>query len=176
MGRSIHERRGRGALSRAARVAAIPAFAALTLFGTVAFAVCDPKQASQTPASRYTVKAGEVYDRKTKLTWQRCSVGQKWKEGLGCVGVILQMTWKEAMLLETPVWRLPTRDELASLVASNCENPAINEEVFPDMELPKLWYWTSTESGGSVLYVGFSGGAVHESGPSDFDAVRMVKK
>lgn len=154
------------------------ALAALTAIGaaTVVRAGCDAGQAASTPSSRFLVKAGEVYDKKTGLTWQRCSVGQRWKAGLGCVGVILQMTWKEAQLRETALWRLPTRDELASLIATNCSNPAINETVFPDMELPKLWYWTSTESGGSVLYVAFGGGSVRESGPSDLDAVRLVKK
>ena len=122
------------------------------------------------------MKGGEVFDSRTKLRWQRCSVGQRWKEGLGCVGVILQMSFKGAALRATAGWRLPTRDELASLVASHCTNPAINEDVFPDMELPKLSYWTSTDSGGSVLYVDFADGTVHPSGPTDLDSVRLVKK
>jgi len=99
-----------------------------------------------------------VYDHQTNLTWQRCSVGQRWKEQLGCVGVIRQMTWQEAMSQATGGWRVPSINELTSLISPTCSNPAINEEVFPDMELDKLWYWTSTDTGSSVWYVAFGTG------------------
>jgi hypothetical protein len=29
--------------------------------------------------TRYDIKGGEVFDKKSNLTWQRCSVGQTWK-------------------------------------------------------------------------------------------------
>src|SRR5690606_37620936 len=37
----------------------------------VARAACDPMQPTRTPSSRYVISGGEVYDKKTDLTWQR---------------------------------------------------------------------------------------------------------
>ncbi len=141
----------------------------------IASAACDPHQNASTPTSRYTIHNGEVYDQLTHLTWQRCSVGQHWRAELGCVGVIRQMTWGQAMSQAVGGWRLPTVDELKSLIASNCSNPAINEEVFPDMELYKLWYWSSTDTGSSVWYVAFGSGSVHNADRTDLNAVRLVR-
>ena len=141
----------------------------------IASAACDPQQKPSTPTSRYTIHDGEVYDQLTHLTWQRCSVGQRWMGALGCVGVIRQMTWNQAMAQATGNWRLPTADELRSLIASNCSHPAINEEVFPDMELYKLWYWSSTDTGSSVWYVAFGSGSVHNADRTDLNAVRLVR-
>jgi hypothetical protein len=145
------------------------------LMPAMASAACDPRQSNSTPTSRYAIKGGEVHDQLTHLTWQRCSVGQHWRQELGCVGVIRQMTWTEAMTQAVAGWRLPTLDELKSLIASNCANPAINEQVFPDMELYKLWYWSSTDTGSSVWYVAFGSGSVHNADRTDLNAVRLVR-
>jgi hypothetical protein len=138
-------------------------------------ASCDAKQPTPTPSSRYEIHGAEVYDRKTNLTWRRCSFGQHWKDGLGCVGVIRQITWQEAMNQARGIWRLPTVAELKTLIASNCTNPAINEAAFPDMELDKLWYWTSTDTGSSVWYVAFGTGSVHNADRTDMNALRLVR-
>ncbi len=151
------------------------ALTSVCLMGQGASASCDPTQPSQTPNSRYRIQGGEVYDSKTHLTWQRCSFGQRWKEGLGCVGVIRQIVWQEAMNQATGGWRLPTVDELKTLIAPTCTNPAINEEAFPDMELDKLWYWTSTDTGSAVWYVAFGTGTVHNADRTDMNAVRLVR-
>lgn len=164
------------AIGRAA-VRALPCLLALLsgLAAASARCACDPHQASSTPSSRFQIKGGEAYDTVTGLTWQRCSVGQHWTEALGCVGVIRQMSWQEAMARAAGGWRLPTIDELKTLIANNCSNPAINEEVFPDMELYKLWYWTSTDTGTSVWYVAFGSGSVHNADRTDLNAVRLVR-
>lgn len=138
-------------------------------------AACDRQQSSSTPTARYLIHGGEVYDQQTHLTWQRCSVGQHWTQALGCVGVIRQMNWQQAMAQAIGGWRLPSVDELKTLIAANCSNPAINEEVFPDMELYKLWYWSSTDTGSSVWYVAFGSGSVHNADRADLNAVRLVR-
>ena len=140
-----------------------------------ALGACDLHQSSSTPTTRYEIKAGEVYDTRTHLTWQRCSAGQHWTQNLGCVGVIRQMTWNDAMSHAVGGWRVPTIDELKTLIAPECSNPAINEVVFPDMELYKLWYWTSTDTGSSVWYVAFGSGSVHNADRTDMNAVRLVR-
>ncbi|HEY4368947.1 MAG TPA: DUF1566 domain-containing protein [Steroidobacteraceae bacterium] len=139
-------------------------------------AACDSSQPTQTPTSRYVVKGGEVYDSKTDLTWQRCSFGQQWKADNGCVGVIRQMTWSDAIAKASGHWRLPTKDELSTLISPTCKDPAINEAAFPDMELLKLWYWTSSENGATAWYVAFGGGTVRSGGPTDLDSVRLVRR
>ncbi len=160
-----------GVLPRRARWVLL--LAALT--SALTWGACDPHQPTSTPTSRYLIHDGEVYDPLSHLTWQRCSVGQHWTAALGCVGVIKQMSWAEAMKQAGGGWRLPSVDELKTLIASNCSNPAINEEVFPDMELYKLWYWSSTDTGSSVWYVAFGGGSVHNADRTDLNAVRLVR-
>jgi hypothetical protein len=146
------------------------------LIPSIGSAACDAGRSSSTPISRYQIKGGEIYDSITHLTWQRCSLGQHWTQDLGCVGVIRQMTWNDAMSRAGGGgWRLPTIDELKTLIASNCSNPAINEEVFPDMELYKLWYWSSTDTGSSVWYLAFGTGSVHNADRTDLNAVRLVR-
>jgi hypothetical protein len=141
-----------------------------------AFATCDSSQPNRTPISRYQIRAGEVYDKKTDLTWQRCSVGQHWKEGVGCVGVIKQMTWEEAKAQAANGWRLPTRDELTTLIAPTCKKPSINEAAFPDMELDKLWYWTSSPNGSFLVWlVDFADGNSNSYDSTDAGSVRLVR-
>ncbi|MFL1404220.1 DUF1566 domain-containing protein [Marinobacter sp. M1N3S26] len=55
-------------------------------------------------------------------------------------------------------WRLPTIQELFTLVDHSRHLPAINTEVFPDTESD--WYWSSTEASFSasarwVVYFGY---------------------
>jgi hypothetical protein len=141
-----------------------------------AHAACDPDQQDSTPTSRYEIKNGEVYDTKTDLTWQRCSIGQQWRGELGCVGVIRQMNWNDAMSQATAAWQLPTKDELSTLISSACRDPAINEHVFLDMELNKLWYWTRTRNDALVWYIAFGGGSLRSGGPLDLNSVRLVRR
>lgn len=141
-----------------------------------ASATCDTSQPSRTPITRYDIKGELVYDRKTDLTWQRCSVGQHWKEGVGCVGVIRQMSWEEAKAQAQNGWRLPSKDELTTLLAPNCTKPAINEQAFPDMELDKLWYWTSSENGSFLAWlVNFADGNSNSYDRTDTGSVRLVR-
>jgi len=68
--------------------------------------------------SRYVIHDGEVFDSKTKLTWARCSVGQEWKHE-HCVGTISTFTFADAQKQANEAWRVPTKDELVSLIDSD---------------------------------------------------------
>jgi hypothetical protein len=150
--------------------------AATLMVAGIAGASCDSSQPSRTPDSRYDIKGGEVYDKKADLTWQRCSVGQRWKDGTGCVGVIKQMTWDEAVAQAASGWRLPSKDELTTLISPTCNKPAINENAFPDLELDKLWYWTSSENGAFLAWlVDFADGNSNSYDRTDTGSVRLVK-
>ena len=50
-------------------------------------------------------------------------------------------------------WRGPQKDELETIVATNCKRPAIDETVFPDT--PSIQDWTSTPTGPSYAWVVF---------------------
>jgi hypothetical protein len=59
-------------------------------------------------------------------------------------------------------WRLPTRQELESILDLSRHNPAADPERFPDMKSD--WYWSSTPcawSSARAWCVGFSGGDVY---------------
>jgi Protein of unknown function (DUF1566) len=74
----------------------------------------------------------------------------------GCSGEVKLLDWDGAMGLRLPeniAWRLPQKDELESIVATNCKRPAIDETVFPDT--PSIQYWTSTPTGPSYAWVVF---------------------
>jgi len=69
-------------------------------------------------------------------------------------GVAKILDWDAAMALQRDgTWRLPQKEELGTIVATNCKRPAINEEVFPDT--PSIQYWTSTASGPSHAWIVF---------------------
>ena len=74
-------------------------------------------------------------------------------------------------------WRLPTVDELQTIVDRTKYSPAIDTEAFPDTE--SNWYWTSTpsawrpESARWVVY--FNLGNVSSGGFYDNACVRAVR-
>ena len=76
-----------------------------------------------------------VYDKETKLTWQREGSSKK-------------MTWSDAkeycinlLLGGYDDWRLPNIDELKSIVKYDRYDPAINTDYF---DIKSSWYWSST--------------------------------
>lgn len=92
---------------------------------------------------------GTVTDTKTQLMWMQCAQGQVEAE---CEGVVLQFTWDLAMRIPDTLnqrggfagytdWRLPTKQELQSLVRLDV-HPTICLEAFPNA--PDAMFWSST--------------------------------
>jgi hypothetical protein len=136
----------------------------LIVVGTSAHGGCSPKLPPTRPDSRYEAVPGatppnsEVRDKVTGLVWQRCPSGLTWN-GTKCAGETqIAMTWGQvpayinsnvAPTTANPRtnWRLPTRDELQSLVDSSCISPALNTRWFPERPTNNTIsyvYWTST--------------------------------
>jgi len=145
------------------------------------WAACDESQQDRSPTENYIIKGGEVYDKKNDLTWARCSVGQSWQDGAGCVGAVQLFTFDDAKKQPYDVWRLPIMAELETLIDPTCTHPSINEEVFPGMDHEHLQYWSSTQPDiKHAQAVHFSDGAL--KGPDGKDrwpwrltAVRLVR-
>jgi len=96
---------------------------------------------------------GTVFDTKTGLTWTRCPLGMRW-EDKSCQDVPDRMDWNAAHTTIFELnnqksghigfrdWRLPTLEELGSLVESRCYEPAINSTIFPNT--PNTGFWSGT--------------------------------
>ena len=133
-----------------------------------------------------------VEDIRTKLQWQRCSLGQTWN-GVTCAGEATKYQWDEARRAASAGWRLPTKDELASLVYCSsgkpdywkpthevCEGayqmPTIWSAAFPNT--PVNWFWSSSFSASNASdawYVYFGGGDVGYDDKNLASYVRLVR-
>ncbi len=132
--------------------------------------------AAEVDGNRFEAVGGLVHDSKTDLTWQRCTVGQRWiNEGNRCEGPPVRLTFDDAKRLERDGWRIPTLDELLSLVVTG-RTPTIDEQAFPDT--PPVYYWaTDNRDRGSAWYVLFENGRSNHYFPprTNQDLVRFVR-
>ncbi len=111
---------------------------------------CVDFDAQQDLVSRFKVNQGLVTDTKTKLTWQRCSLGTTWSVDNICTGEVDYMSLssaKDFALSFNDGWRVPTINELYSIVEPQCINPALNTAVFPNVkEMDEgAPYWSISE-------------------------------
>lgn len=97
---------------------------------------------SLAPDARYVSQASgsEVWDKHTGLVWKLCAEGLSGSQCAG--GSLTGYDWKAAVELGGATWRLPNIKELASLVALECDGPAINSVLFPNS--PSGWVWSSS--------------------------------
>lgn len=108
---------------------------------------------ASTPDREFTdMGDGVVQHDRTGLQWARCALGQTWSSGR-CQGAADVFFWQEAkdavkqlnrtgQLGGHTDWRLPTVEELATLIEKCRETPAINTDIFPNT--PWSGFWTST--------------------------------
>ena len=126
---------------------------------------------------------GTVTDRRTGLTWKRCSEGQSWN-GKTCTGTPIRMSWYKAMpegkqkpwppFAGHGDWRLPTTGELKTLVRND---RAIEETAFPNTP-PISYYWSASPYALNTSYawrvVFYLGDSYY--GPKNYDEyVRLVR-
>ena len=105
------------------------------------------------PTSDYVISVdGTVTHTPTGLTWQRCAVGQSWN-GSDCTGVAITTTWDSAKQFTSNFagktdWRLPTVEELTSLIDFKKSLPAINSIPFPNTPQTSIFWTSSAYAGG----------------------------
>ncbi|MBN8090624.1 DUF1566 domain-containing protein [Vibrio vulnificus] len=126
---------------------------------------------------------GTVIHHTTGLIWQRCSLGQSW-DGTDCTGAATTFTWQQALaagaqhtLAGFSDWRLPNKNELASIVEYRCFYPAINSQMFPNMP-SSGWYWSSSpnaDNSNYAWYVHFNNGYVFHGNKDNYSHVRLVR-
>jgi hypothetical protein len=140
----------------------------------------DPRPPSMSGSGRFRLRDGEAEDLRTRLVWQRCPVGMAYSAGRGCVGAPQRFGLGDVRGMGSDGWRLPTRDELLTLVVKSRAGhpPMIEEPVFPGMGTRYLQYWSSTahdpEHTDQVWCVDFALGAAHPCG-RDPNMVRLVR-
>jgi len=110
---------------------------------------------------------GTVTDQQTGLQWMRGCLGQSWK-GTTCRSQAKTYNWDEANQVAKNIsfagysdWRLPTIDELESIIEKN-NTPTINHEAFPNTSSTSAVWSSSPSPNGSngAWCVHFYGGYV----------------
>ena len=127
-----------------ARIAAISLLVAA--LGVQAQQYCRSDDSLSPDRFQFT-EDGLVTDTVTGLQWQRCIVGLQYNDVVGrCVGMPRRYSFNEAESfaeLESERsefgWRVPSRDELASLVISDCRHPALDTSAFPNTPISSFW-------------------------------------
>ncbi|MDP2633510.1 MULTISPECIES: DUF1566 domain-containing protein [unclassified Pseudoalteromonas] len=114
-----------------------------------------------TSSSDFTIHDnGTVTHSVTGLMWMRCIIGQTWQNE-SCIGVPSVFTWQQALTqsgtnyAEYSDWRLPNKNELASIVEQRCYNPSINEAIFPDTPGSRFWSTTPNTTRSSSPYTNY---------------------
>ncbi|MBX7201104.1 MAG: DUF1566 domain-containing protein [Rhodospirillaceae bacterium] len=124
---------------------------------------------------RFVVQGDEVQDTKTGLTWQRCSVGQKFA-GDACSGAVQAMTWDQAKRAGRGGWRLPTLDEYNGLMMQPCGLSTEQKKVFGALDPLASSYWTGTATENNLAWtVGLNNGSTFNGYRTAPNAVRLVK-
>ncbi|MCK4492418.1 MAG: DUF1566 domain-containing protein, partial [Methylococcales bacterium] len=127
--------------------------------------IADEQKIEDYHAKRYSVQGSIVTDTSTGLMWMRCALGQNWN-GSTCAGKAKSYTWKGAINTVKIIdyegyddWRVPTKEELLTLVycssgdpdfwvksGNGCkaeyDRPTILTDIFPNT-LPNF-YWSSS--------------------------------
>ena len=101
-------------------------------------------------ASDFIPRGYFIIDLKNKIEWMTCPVGMVWK-GNTCIGEAKKFELKfipEIIKLANNQlegsWRLPTRNELESLICLECEKVKINLKIFP--KTPPEPFWTKDKN------------------------------
>ena len=87
----------------------------------------------------------EILDTRTNLVWRRCVEGMAW-DGKACKGKVAKYKFGDAKKLADgaapasgKAWRVPTKEELASLVIKQKKKPMTDVAAFPNAPSGLLW-------------------------------------
>ena len=137
-----------------------------------------------TPSNDFTDNGnGTVTHKKTGLMWQRCAVGQTWINSI-CSGSALTMPYNSAITQASTLagygdWRVPTLNELITILEYKNHSPTINNSLFPNTDFG-FWYWSTTNSSfyrnfDYVWVLSFNDGGYTVDSKISSNAVRLVR-
>jgi hypothetical protein len=139
----------------------------------VVLSICSQlgsRVAADAPPGRYTVAAETVRDNRTGLVWQK-TVEANTQDNASAAAYCPTLT-----LDGVTNFRLPTMEELQSLVDFTRTSPAMDTKAFP--AAPPDSFWSSTPyvggSEGSFWYLNFKDGTMAGSTSSGLFRVRCV--
>jgi hypothetical protein len=98
-------------------------------------AIADAAGSSDASSGRYETKNGTVYDKSTKLTWQLDVSATP-------LGWAAARDYCHELDLADGGWRLPSVNELQTLIDESSNDPAIDLTAFPGT--PSDYFWTSS--------------------------------
>lgn len=138
---------------------------------------------ASTPSEDFVAQDdGTVLHRPSRRVWQRCALGQSW-DGATCTGTPDLLSWSAALAAaESHLqageddWRVPNRNELASIIEDRCFGPSINAAAFP--AAPVDVYWTSSPVADGIEQawrVDFADGLIEPASTGAPNAVRLVR-
>ncbi len=155
---------------------------AVSLHPNPVFGDSTRKVTNGSPLPRFILNKGEAFDQTTQLIWSRCSLGTTWSKGNGCMGTPHLMPLEDAKKSIEKIgdgWRLPTIQELYSIVKQDCTGPAIETTVFPGINIEEESpYWTISrvEEVPILIYcIDFRNGMVDGHSEGFPLAVRLVR-
>jgi hypothetical protein len=121
------------------------------------------------PPCQYSTQSGTVLDHNTKLTWERDPLPDpvKWSDAKARCAILP---------LDGGRWRMPTIQELQTLIDESKYDPAIDGNAFPNT--PADFVWSNTPLAGvagPVWRVHFYDGLTNTGGMNNMHLVRCVR-
>ncbi|WP_448214120.1 Lcl C-terminal domain-containing protein [Colwellia sp. MEBiC06753] len=157
-----------------------------TTLSTQAAQSCNNAITATAPTSQFVDNLdGTVTDRKTGLTWMRCTLGETW-DGTSCTGNAQTYNWQQALdnaqdsnLAGHSNWRLPNIKELQSIIEFACYAPAVNVNIFPQASNSNPQYWSaslySKENNHGAWAITMASGNTSTEVKSNTKLVRLVR-
>ncbi len=115
----------------------------------------------------FDLQGEEATSREHGLTWRRCAIGMQWDAGAQtCSGAARDLGLNEAIeyaRTQGDGWRVPTGQDLETLILDTCAGPKIDTVAFPDIAATDFGdgalFWTSSEAmPGMFYFFDFTGG------------------
>ncbi len=144
---------------------------------------CKEYKPATAPTDSFEIDLEKNVVIKDGLMWKRCAEGQSLSSRKGCKGKANLIYFEDALTNSKykrfagySDWRVPTIEELASVVEKRCKQPAFNLQVFPEAPNLKIWSSSVVENNDEKVWIMFSSTGVKIKHRASLPAMlRMVR-